>query len=101
MENTYTLLKYFGFHAKNIDKALDLLELVIRDTYEFERISRIYMISFPNLWFLHSRSVYEEKLSPWAHSMCIHEYVLFTCEMCHAFDHDPSYTYGMQLKSKL
>ena len=45
---TRALLHYFGFLSKTINEALDLLEWVARDNYEFEKITCAFGMSFPN-----------------------------------------------------
>ena len=44
---TQTPLEHFGFHSKIVDEAMDMLEWVARDTYEFEHITCASGCHFP------------------------------------------------------
>jgi len=98
-----TLLQYFAFLSKTIDEALDLLEWVARDTYEFENIMYAFGLSCSDPCVFHARSSHEETFvtsygSPTFTPKC----VLLMCTLCYAFSHNsdscPQY---VQLKAKI
>ena len=55
-----TLLEYYGFISKAMDKAMDLLEWAARDTHEFELVSCTLGMSFSNPSVFHVRSFSKE-----------------------------------------
>jgi len=58
---TQNLLQYFGFLSETIYEAMDLLEWVARDTYEFEKVACASGMSFSNSCAFHATSFCDEE----------------------------------------
>ena len=79
----------FWVSSQNVDKAIELLEWVTMDTYELEKTSCAFRISFPNFCDFHTRSFYKElSTTPCVPSPCIPNSVPPVCDYCHSFDND-------------
>jgi len=86
---TQTVLQYSRFLSKTIDEALDLLQWLVRDTYEFENIMYASRMSFSDSCAFHAKSFYEEKfVTSYAPPTFLPECVPLMCNLCHAFDHN-------------
>ena len=91
-------MHYCGFLFKTTVEVLDLLVWVVRDTYEFEKITCASRMSFSNPCAFHAGSVYEEKFV----TPCFTPDSIPTCNLCyvvnHNFDSCPRY---VRLKAEI
>ena len=86
---TNDLLQYSGFPSRTIYEALDELEWVVRDIYEFEKITCALEMSFLNPRAFHASSFYKEMfVTSCVPRTNILECVPPTCDLCSTSDHN-------------
>jgi len=72
-----------------VGEIMDVLEWVVRDTYEFEQITCASRLSFPNSLVFHARSFYEEKIvTSYSPPTFIPQCAPPKCDFFYAFDHN-------------
>jgi len=100
---TRSLLQYFRFHSKTINEVLDLLEWVVKDTYELENITNAFGMPFSEPCAFHVRLVYEEKfVASYAPPTFVRKCVSLMCDLCDAFNHNfDLYSHYVRLKVEI